>query len=185
MQIGLRSPARRWRTRRPVTGVRRHSPTFQALWNKHPGHISVLEAYKKVGREDAVAWGAANACTVRMCIAFHEAGFTIQPPKRWLRIFGTGAYARVPIIIRVTEFDTAMRQTYGAPTLSYHGNDGHLARAMVAKKKGVIEFVVSGFSNASGHFDLWNGSACKSEDYFQPSGPSAVLEAVYFWQFRN
>lgn len=45
-------------------------------------------------------------------------------------------------------------------------------------KKGVIAFVVKGWDDATGHFDIWDGSSCKYKcDYFKQA------ERVDLWEF--
>src|SRR3954469_10376101 len=81
-------------------------PPFKKLWAGHPGAMSVEDVYAKIGRKDAIHWGVANACSVRMCMAFADAGATLNPAGGAnFRAHG-GHYDGIPMILTVKQFDT-------------------------------------------------------------------------------
>ena len=158
-------------------------PSFEELWKNHPGGITPNEAYSRIGRPDAPGWGAGNACTIRMCMAFFGAGAPMVPAPGWHPLFrGRGTYQGVPMILTVEQFDKAMRNTYGAPTITIQGSDGAAAMKALAGKKGVIQFHITGWSDATGHFDLWNGSECKQECWWETNDPRVKLTGVDLWE---
>ena len=68
---------------------------------------------------------------------------------------------------RVAEFDGYMRRTYGAPAVEVDGpSRGPTERSAFTGKRGIIEFKVTGWTDATGHFDLWDGRRCIHQDYF-------------------
>lgn len=77
-------------------------------------------------------------------------------------------------IFRVTELANYMLQKYGKPQVWAKKTDN--PRAAVHGKKGVILFVVSGWSDATGHFDLWTGQEPAGSEYFDKASD------VFLWQ---
>lgn len=67
---------------------------------------------------------------------------------------------------------TGFKSTYGQPRAI---NPDSYKRDLTGKK-GIIVFVVSGWSDATGHADLWDGSACVGSDY----GDKA--SQIFFWE---
>ncbi|MEG3088657.1 T6SS effector amidase Tae4 family protein [Sphingomonas sp. PB4P5] len=56
---------------------------------------------------------------------------------------------------RVAEFDGYMRRTYSAPAVDADGPArGPTERSAFSGKRGIIEFKVTGWTDATGHFDL-------------------------------
>ncbi len=76
-------------------------------------------------------------------------------------------------IYRVDELANYMMKRYGKPQIWAKGGD--LSRA-VKGKTGIILFVVNGWTDATGHFDLWDGEKAAHEQYFDKSSD------VFLWQ---
>jgi hypothetical protein len=74
---------------------------------------------------------------------------------------------------RVTEMRRYLEGHYGRPTVTADG--GEVGRSAVAGKRGIIAFAVTGWSDATGHLDLWDGAMCKHAEYF------AVAKQVCLW----
>jgi hypothetical protein len=69
---------------------------------------------------------------------------------------------------RVSEFRRYLRAVLGPPTVS-QGVDpvtGEVDPAPFAGKQGIIMFEVHGWSGATGHFDLWDGTQPAHREYF-------------------
>ena len=64
-----------------------------------------------------------------------------------------------------------MNDYFGPPTIK------GTTREDVSNRTGIIEFKVH-FSDATGHFDIWNGTDAKYEDFF------GRAYAVYLWEFN-
>ena len=43
-------------------------------------------------------------------------------------------------------------------------------------KRELFFFRVSGWNDAAGHFDIWNGHSVKNSEYFNPSGNASLYE---------
>lgn len=80
---------------------------------------------------------------------------------------------------RVTEFVTYMTKEYGAPKLVSVGLAGSRqpAQQHFPVRGGIIAFEVAGWSNATGHFDLWDGLKCIHEAYFDKASKVMLWEA--------
>lgn len=147
--------------------ARRPLPNFRPMWEGYPADSSeVVKA--RVGGGVNMAW-LTNTCTVRMSMAFHNAGHPIPQAQHGMTTtYGNDGrrYA-----FRVAEFNDWLRSVYGLPSASGAGN-----RSVVAGKKGIIQFAVDGWSDATGHFDMWDGQKVKYSEYF------AQAHAVYLWE---
>jgi len=55
----------------------------------------------------------------------------------------------------------------------------------ITGKNGLILFEVSGWSDASGHATLWNGTECYDHCYFNPfPNPKVVTKKAHFWTLK-
>jgi hypothetical protein len=70
--------------------------------------------------------------------------------------------------LRVREFTKWMKKRYGAPDLvhEFPAPGGGEVPAAFFGRQGVIIFEVEGWTDATGHVDLWNGARCRHSDYF-------------------
>ncbi|GAB2898019.1 T6SS effector amidase Tae4 family protein [Microbulbifer echini] len=75
-------------------------------------------------------------------------------------------------LYRVKILAKYLREVYGSPRLI--PTDTY--KTELAGKKGIIVFEVSGWTDVTGHADLWNGSACVGSDY----GDRA--SQIMFWE---
>jgi hypothetical protein len=130
-------------------------PTFDALWNKYP-HGSPEFVKQMIGGKVNAAW-IVNTCTIRMSYTFNHAGLLIPRGFAGLNVVSGGD--GLNYAYRVAEFRQWMVAAVGKPAVKG-------ARSAVEGKKGVIMFDVRGWSDATGHFDLWNGGKCAHEEYF-------------------
>jgi len=160
---------------------------FASLWPKYPGG-EAAEAKARIGGAVNAAW-ITNTCTIRISRAFNLAGDPI--PKNFRLTDGSGKPMAVVSgadkswhAIRVKEFNQYMRKTYGPPTLSHQFTDasgkptdgGDIPESFL-KKSGVIMFEVKIWSDATGHFDLWDGDRemCGHECYYNKA------RSVHLW----
>ena len=62
-----------------------------------------------------------------------------------------------------------MIHEYGPPATTAVGHQGKAPTdaGIFSGKRGIIAFQVAGWSNATGHLDLWDGSKCIHEAYFR------------------
>jgi hypothetical protein len=71
-----------------------------------------------------------------------------------------------------------LNRTFGPPDLTINSKNlrENDIRKIIQNETGIILFKVSGWSNAVGHFDMWNGYSVKNSEYFTPSGNASLYE---------
>ncbi len=110
-----------------------------------------------------------NTCTIRLSHAMNGAGYPI--PERWRRVTNRRGANKRYYIIRVADFRSWMESRFGAPTVELEKSGGQaIDRKQIEGFQGVIAFEI-GFTDATGHFDLWYGDRFSHEesggqDYF-------------------
>jgi hypothetical protein len=138
----------------------RSLPPFAELWSHYPrGDSSTAKA--TIGGNINMDW-VTNTCVVRVCHALIMAGFEITSAHGLTTARG-GNGKRYGF--RVSEFEPYLRAEVGPPTLTMASPKASHFGGM----SGIICFEVSGWSDATGHFDLWNGSEAGSGEYFSLS----------------
>lgn len=146
---------------------------------KLPLHSALKQHFPAIGLEEVKALIGGNvdadyitnACTIRMSRALNGAGAPI--PKAFPGLTTVSGADGKRYALRVKEFRNYMRATYGAPTLSARG--GAVADSFLGVP-GIIVFDVRGWSDASGHVDLWDGASCAYHGYW------AEAFEVLLWQ---
>lgn len=160
---------------------------FQKLLSSYP-HGDVDGVKVLIGRPNE-AW-ISNTCAIRVSYAMNGAGFRIDSSVQDDRALAD-ANAKINFIsdrsgvrnghfyvYRVDELARYLLKKYGKPQIWAKGDkksEDALRRA-VQGKKGVILFVVKSWTDATGHFDLWDGAKASHEDYF------AAASDVFLWQ---
>ena len=97
---------------------------------------------------------------IRICYALNRTGISIHDGMGMHTIRGGDGYRYG---YRVSEFRVFMENHFGPP------------QKFSAGTQGIIMFNVSGWSDATGHFDLYDGQGCRHECYFQ------VSSSEYIW----
>jgi len=105
--------------------------------------------------------GLGNYCCVRVSHAMITAGHSITRTSDYKDKNGN------KYIIKVATMKDYLTGKYGNPT--------KVTKATAAGKKGIIVFDVS-FSDATGHADLWNGSSCAYQDYWDRASSVSLWE---------
>lgn len=158
---------------------------FDALFGAYP-RGTVQDVLQMIGHPTQ-AW-IKNTCAIRVSYAMNHSGVPELRLNRSLAATPRGrieyiSHGRTPsgppppsaaYIFRVTELANYMLQRYGRPQVWAKKTDN--PRAAVHGKKGVILFVVSGWSDATGHFDVWNGQDPAGSEYFDKASD------VFLWQ---
>ena len=122
-------------------------PNFDALWNNYPnGDPDAVKSM--IGGHVNGTW-VNNTCVIRMCYALNHSGFTVHGDAGLQVLSGKDGYHYG---YRVAEFKRYMEHHFGPPQ-------------KVGTQRGIICFDVDGWSDATGHFDLWDGGGCRHEDY--------------------
>ncbi len=146
---------------------------FDGLWNNYPGTYSAAGVYELIGGKVNQNYlnnpnDFANSCALRMSRALNYSGHEISyqkgktgsgDDKKWY-------YYRVADII---EYVTSI---YGSPDLT------NANRNDVWMKRGIILFQNCGWTNASGHIDLWNKAIAGNHAYWEE------CSKVSFWSFK-
>lgn len=152
-------------------------PSFEAMWAAYP-HGDADEIKASIGGKVNASW-ITNTCTIRVSHALNEAGFMIpQGPASGVSGLHTvtGANGN-QYAYRVKEFDAWLRANVGAPSLTVKATGGTgVDRAQFKGRRGIIMFEVA-FSDATGHFDLWNSFAPAHDEYFARARTVSLWDA--------
>jgi hypothetical protein len=136
--------------------ARRTLPAFDKIWAAYP-HGEASEVKKLIGGAVDAAW-ITNTCAIRVSRALNEAGFAIPRTVAGLNTVRGGDNKRYAY--RVAELRRYMRTVLGRPDITSSNPDDFIG------KKGLIVFEVRGWSDATGHFDLWDGTQPAHAEYF-------------------
>ena len=138
-------------------------PSFAAMKRAYPNQTNPVDVFKLIGGR-VESNNFPNSCVIRVSRALNYSG---QPIHRNHGVLTSSGADGLWYAMRVAEFDRYMRFTYGEPVVDVGGAaTGPTARTSFTGKRGIIEFKVAGWTNATGHFDLWDGLRCVHEDYF-------------------
>jgi hypothetical protein len=145
---------------------KRQLPAWDKLYNNYAGDEETSEDFRaRVGGQvDNDQFS--NTCTLRMSEAFNLAGQPI--PKNHPGLLTVLGGDKRNYAIRVAEFKKYMLSSYGNPDMVRtppKGANAGVERADFANLRGVLCFEVH-FSDATGHFTLWDGSQVVHGDYF-------------------
>lgn len=141
---------------------------FERMWNAYPAPKGEAgEAKKMIGGDVDASW-ISNTCVVRVSRSMNYAGHPV------LQGFSGLATVRgadgLRYAIRVEEFRKYMNYMYGPPTFSEdRETPSEVVPASFRGVTGVICFRVKGWSDATGHFDIWDGSSARHSEYFHKS----------------
>jgi hypothetical protein len=135
-----------------------HLPHFNALWAHYPnGEAETVKAL--IGGHVNMAW-VTNTCVIRLCYALNRCGVRVHDGMGMHTVSGGDGYRYG---YRVSEFKVFMERQFGPP------------QKFSAATQGIICFDVSVWSDATGHFDLWDGHDCRHQAYFN------VASDVHIW----
>lgn len=162
-------------------------PSFAALQANYPLDTDSSKVFQDIGGEATQSWVGGNSCVVRMCKAFNYAGKAFLIPGTSPGFLTVKGADKLNYGIRVMEFIDFLQTSYKIPDIVKTGS------AMTADsfkgKTGIIAWLIDGWSDARGHFTLWDGSKGLFEGahhYFDDFGPGAPpsgphMTAVKFW----
>lgn len=143
-------------------------PRFALLWSHYPDDHDPEAIKRRIGGRVNLPW-ITNTCTIRMSYAFNHSGSPIPRRHPLLNTVEGGDghwYA-----FRVREFHAYLVHELAAPDVSGTA----ASKSDFDGLQGVMMFDVAGWSDATGHFDAWNGSATKYAEYW------ALAKAVHLW----
>jgi hypothetical protein len=152
---------------------------FDRMWNVYPAPAGEApEAKALIGGAADAAW-ITNTCVIRMCRALNYGGHPVpQGAPGFSTVVGADG---LRYGYRVLELRSYLVATYGEATLHEERapQEGAGAPASFAGKIGIICFLVKGWDDASGHFDLWNGERVRHAEYFDKAS------SLYFWPVES
>lgn len=153
---------------------------FDAMWDAYPNPGGSAEAAKRTVGGQALAETIQNTCVLRMSRSFNYSGHAIpnSPNDEILTIRGGDG---LHYALRVREFVRYLRRKYGPPDLehTYPGEGGGEVPDSFKGRQGVIVFEVDGWTDATGHVDLWNGTRCRHSPYFSRA------QTVLLWEVAD
>jgi hypothetical protein len=144
----------------------RQLPSWKALYDNYAGDEESSEVFRaRIGGEVDNPQ-LTNTCVLRMSEAFNLAGNAIPRGRAGLYTLKGGD--KLNYAVRVAEFRKYMVSAFGQPDIVRKPPKGRpvgVASTEFPGLRGVLCFQVS-FSDATGHFTLWDGSRAVHGDYF-------------------
>ena len=137
------------------------------MWDAYPNPGEGAEAAKSTIGGAALSDNIKNTCVLRVSRAFNYSGNPI-PRSSTDEILTIRGGDRMNYALRVREFVRYLRRKYGRPELEHdypEGAGGPIPDGFLGRQ-GVIAFEVDGWDDATGHVDLWNGTKCRHNAYF-------------------
>ncbi len=172
----------------PMFGVQGN---FERLFDAYL-HGTVDDVKETIGRPTE-SW-ITNTCVIRVSYAMNNSGvpgFKIDRSfvgaTKKINFINQKAVARksnvqnavlendFAYIYRVDEMAAYMLKKYGKPQIWAKKGTDNLRQA-VHGKRGIILFVVRGWNDATGHFDLWDGRNPAHQEFFDKASD------VFLWQ---
>ena len=158
--------------------------TFERLHEVYPHGDDISAILDLIGHKKDVGW-ITNTCTIRMSYSLNNSGAKLDPEivggldrSKIIRDASSPSKKNDLYIITVEEFTKYMLRKYGRPQIVHSTSNGeNLQQATLAdKQRGIILFAVKGWSDATGHFDLWDGANAAHGAYFDKATD------VYIWK---
>jgi len=153
-------------------------PPFLSMWSQFIliyGDGNVTSVGKKIGGKvqenidlgvkDPLL-GFKNTCAIRMSYSLNYSGVVITRGA-WKTV--SGADNR-QYIYRVTDLISFLNQTFGNPDKTIRNPKA----SDFSGVKGILVFNVQGWSNASGHATLWDGTECSDHCYFPNASEASI-----------
>ncbi len=171
-------------------------PSFELMWSSFPDHIkypTLRELHNHIGGAlakniDVPGFGpTGNTCAVRMSRALNYGNLPISPKlvKQLKMSAMTGEDGKL-YIFRVRDMKTYLAKALAVHPVKVTKDFG---QAFLGKS-GIVSFDVVGWSDASGHLALWNGTEFREsvDDYRglkdDPATPliEPATQAMTLWE---
>lgn len=150
-------------------------PSFNLLWVNYP--TGTAAAVKSLIGGNVNATWITNTCAIRLSHALNAAGHSIPRGLPWMETVSGGDKSRYAF--RVAELTRYLTMTFGDPeVVKKQDQPASAAREAVAGRRGIVVFEVSGWEDATGHIDLWDGSRIRGQEYFESA------RRVLFWEMK-
>jgi Type VI secretion system (T6SS), amidase effector protein 4 len=203
--MATQTPALRARTGSVTATVIAHRPSWRDMEKNYPAEtIGSGNFYPMVGKayaraandpDPVIAASYANTCAARMSYALNRSGLRLPTAPNGGSLKGDDGYN---YWLRVAQLREKLKQHFGAAdkqlihqkvgkilTQSDMNSRVQSSRGFIAglgSMKGIVVFEVSGWSDASGHFTLWDGQNLKYVGPGEHNNPSS--SEYYFWLTR-
>ena len=154
-------------------------------WNLLKANYPASDAgtvFTNIGGKVAINYNIgvfSNACATRVSQALNGVGgvhkvkyFKDTSPNGNVEAQVSSGKNKNWYIFRVKMLVKYLKDKYSKPEIFTSSN----YKTELAGRKGIIVYVVSGWSDATGHADLWDGSKCLWQDY----GTNA--NEIFFWE---
>ncbi len=141
-------------------------PPFDLLWANYPDDRDPEALKRRIGGRVDMPW-LTNTCTIRMSHAFNQAGAPI--PRRHPSISTVQGGDGLWYAFRVREFVRWLEREYERADVTGTSKQPFLGL------RGIIVFEVDGWTDATGHLDMWNGATTRHGEYW------AQAKAVRLW----
>lgn len=139
---------------------------YSSLWAAYPDMDSAT-VKSEIGGNVNADW-ITNTCVIRLSRALNAAGGRFVVPKNFPGLTTVSGGDGKRYAFRVVEMAKYMLETYGLPQVG-KAND-------IVGRKGIVLYDREGWSDANGHFDMWDGSTAKYTDYTSES------TNVFIWE---
>lgn len=153
-------------------------PSFQSMWTEFAkiyGDGTVISVGEKIGgkvkenfdygKVDPLR-GWTNACAVRMSYSLNHSGVIIRKGP-WNTVSGGDSRQ---YLFRVRDLMVFLEHQFGKPDMIKKNPKPSDFSGM----RGIIVFNVQGWSNATGHATLWDGSSCSDKCFFPNSIEASI-----------
>jgi len=130
-------------------------PPFAMLAANYPTESDPDKLKKQIGGDVDADW-ITNTCTIRVSKAFNYAGHPQYEIPVSEGLYTVSGADNKNYGIRVEEFNHFLRDHYGPPNVVRSADN--ISIKPFLKKNGIINWHVSGWTDATGHFTLWNNA---------------------------
>jgi hypothetical protein len=174
-----RSPVRPWLPAIVMLAMPARLKRFDEMWDAYPNPGGTADEAKATIGGQAAAETIDNTCVLRVSRAFNYSGNPI-PKSSTDEIMTIRGADGLNYALRVREFARYLRRKYGPPDFehSYPAPGGGDIPSSFKGRQGVIIFEVEGWTDATGHVDLWNGSRCRHNAYFNKASHVMLWEVA-------
>jgi hypothetical protein len=145
----------------PATPAYAPLPNLEKMWTNFPRDHDPEAVKRAIGGAVNASW-IKNTCAVRLSRAFNLSGHPI--PSNFPGLKTVKGADGLNYAFRVAEMANYLEKTFGPAR--YHVAGGAESKKKFAGKKGIVWYDVPGWSDATGHLDMWNGRSPAYAEYF-------------------
>lgn len=155
-------------------------PNFQKAWTAFKAvNIDVQAVGAKIGGKVKANIDSGifqNACPIRISYALNRSGFKIKPKEKYAVVSGSDGNW---YLFRVVDAINFLSDKFGTPDVVSKPP----TMMEFSGKRGIMVTKGHGWSNATGHVTLWDGTICADTCHSagDPSNGDFVPEVTYLW----